>query len=404
MLIWVILAIAVGLYMAWNIGANDVANSMASAVGAKAITLKQAIFIAGILNFLGAVLVGGHVTETIRKGIVDPTSIPDPTLVVYGAFSALLAASLWITLSTWKELPVSTTHSIVGGLLGFGLVAGGTISWTKVGEVTAAWIISPIFGCLLAFIVFKILYHSILSSQDPIERGKVVAPPFIGLAFFIIALSFLFKTRLGDILKVSESGAFIYAGAIGFFALIGSYFLIKKFYRASSKIESVEPIFRWVQVFTSCYVAFSQGANDVANAIGPVATVYTISKTEEICSQVEVPIFLLGVGGFGIMLGISTWGYKVIGTVGEKITELTNTRGFTIDFSAATTVLLASKIGLPISTSHAVVGSVVGVGIARGLKAIDLGIIKKIVVSWAVTIPTTALTTIFIYKVLINIG
>ena len=403
MLIWLIIAVLIGLYMAWNIGANDVANSMASAVGAKAITMKQAIIIAGVLNFLGAVFVGGHVTETIRKGIVDPSSL-STNIVIYGAFSALLAASLWITIATWKELPVSTTHSIVGGLLGFGVVAGGAIDWGKVGEITAAWIISPVFGCVLAFIVFSILHHAILNSKHPMKRSRTVAPIFIGIAFLTIALSFLFKTPLGKNLEISGITAIFYSGGIGILAMTGGYFLILRFYsNTSNEIKSVESTFRWIQVFTSCYVAFSQGANDVANAIGPVATIYTTSKTSEISSSVEVPFFLLVIGGFGIVLGISTWGYKVVGTVGRKITELTNTRGFTIDFSAATTVLIASKMGLPISTTHAVVGSVVGVGLARGLKAIDLRVIRKIVISWAVTIPAAALMTIFIFKILIGV-
>jgi len=402
MLIWLIIAVLIGLYMAWNIGANDVANSMASAVGAKAITMKQAIIIAGILNFLGAVFVGCHVTETVRKGIVDPSSL-STNIVVYGALSALLAASLWITIATWKELPVSTTHSIVGGLLGFGLVAGGAVNWIKVGEITAAWILSPVFGCALAFVVFSILHHTIFNSKHPIKRCRIVAPIFIGLAFFTIALSFLFKTRLGETLKISEGTAIFYSGTISILAMIGCYFLISKFYSDTFDVKNVESVFKWAQVFTSCYVAFSQGANDVANAIGPVATIYTITKTNEISSCVEVPFFLLVIGGFGIVLGISTWGYKVIDTVGRKITELTNTRGFTIEFSAATIVLIASKMGLPVSTTHAVVGSVVGVGLARGLKAIDLRVIKNIVISWAITIPSAALMTIFIFKMLIGI-
>jgi len=405
MLIWLIIAVLVGVYMAWNIGSNDVANSMASAVGAKAITLKQAIIIAGILNFLGAVFVGSHVTETIRKGIVDPSSLTDPTIVVYGAISALLAASFWVTFATWKELPVSTTHSVVGGLLGFGIVAGGIINWGKVGEITAAWIISPIFGCILAFTVFNILHYAIINSKNSIRRCRMIAPLFIGLAFFIIALSFLFKTPLGKNLSISGLSAVLYSGIVGILAMIGGYFLISRYYgHTSDGIRSVESTFRWIQVFTSCYVAFSHGSNDVANAIGPVATIYMVSKTNTLSPSVEVPFFLLAIGGMGIALGIYTWGYKVIDTVGRKITELTNTRGFTIDFSAATTVLLASKMGLPISTTHAVVGSVIGVGLARGLKAIDLGIIKNIILSWVITLPAAALITIFIFKLLTYIS
>jgi len=405
MLIWLIIAVLVGVYMAWNIGSNDVANSMASAVGAKAITLKQAIIIAGILNFLGAVFVGSHVTETVRKGIVDPSSLTDPTIVVYGAISALLAASFWVTFATWKELPVSTTHSVVGGLLGFGIVAGGIINWGKVGEITAAWIISPIFGCILAFTVFNILHYAIINSKNSMRRCRMIAPLFIGLAFFIIALSFLFKTPLGKNLSISGVSAVLHSGIVGILAMIGGYFLISRYYgHTSDGIRSVESTFRWIQVFTSCYVAFSHGSNDVANAIGPVATIYMVSKTNTLSPSVEVPFFLLAIGGMGIALGVYTWGYKVIDTVGRKITELTNTRGFTIDFSAATTVLLASKMGLPISTTHAVVGSVIGVGLARGLKAIDLGIIKNIILSWIVTLPAAALITIFIFKLLTYIS
>jgi PiT family inorganic phosphate transporter len=390
--LWILIAAAIlSIYCGWNIGGNDVANSMASAVGAKAISLKQAVMIAAILDFLGAVFVGTHVTDTVRKGIVDPMGIGDANLVIIGMFAAMLGSAIWVTLATWKALPISTSHAIIGGVVGFSLVAGGiaSVNWYKVGQVAASWVISPFFAGILAFITFRIIARFILGKENEGEAARNFAPIFIGITFFIMSSSLLLKTRihagpLSQIIGICLAIS-IASGIVGYF-LIG---LIK--------VTDAEGIFRKMQIMTSCYVAFSHGANDVANAIGPMAAIYSIVSTGELSMKVPVPPSLLVLGGIGITIGIMTWGYKVIRTVGEKITKINNTRGFSIDFGVATSVLLASKLGMPVSTTHAVIGAVVGVGLARGLEAVDFRILKKIVISWAVTIPAAALTSMALY-------
>ncbi len=328
----------VGLYMAWNVGANDVANAMGTSVGSKALTYRQAILVAAIFEFSGAFLFGKNVTETIRKGIVDPSGIATPEIIAIGAFSALLGASIWLTIATYAGLPVSTTHSIVGAMIGFGIAAGGTgvVSWNKLLKVVASWIVSPIAGALVALVLFSLMRQ----------------------------------------------------------------FLFKKY----PDRDRIERIFGKFQIMTACFVAFSHGSNDVANAIGPLATAITYYGTSsiELASKIPVPKWLLAFGGFGIVLGLATWGYRVIGTIGEKVTEITPTRGFTAEFSTASIVLANSQIGMPISTTHTLVGSVIGVGLARGIKALNLKIIKDIVLSWFATVPFAAIVSGIIFKVIIN--
>lgn len=390
-----------GFYMAWNIGANDVANSMASAVGAKAITIRQAIFIAGILNIVGATFIGTHVTNTIRKGIVSTEILADPHLALIGALSALLASALWVSFATWRSLPVSTTHSIVGAMIGFGIVAGGfsVINWGKLGAVVMSWVISPVFSLVIGLAMFKTITKLILSKQDPFTWSMKLSPFFIGVAFFVVVLSFLFKTPLGNKLAVGTAMALFIALLLS----IGLGFLgMKVLRRYIKKSESIgeEDIFRRIQIGTSCYVALAQGANDVANAIGPLAVIYFIVKTGGVGAKVPVPGFLLLFGGIGIACGIGMAGHRVMDTIGRKITTLTNTRGFSVDFAAATTVLVASKLGLPVSTTHAAVGGVMGVGIARGLEAVNFRIIFQIIVYWVLTVPAAAITSIIIFKIL----
>jgi PiT family inorganic phosphate transporter len=393
-----------GFYMAWNIGANDVANSMASAVGAKAITIRQAILIAGILNIVGATCIGAHVTNTIRKGIVSTDVLTDPHTALIGALSALLAAAIWVSFATWKSLPVSTTHSIVGAMIGYGIMAGGfsVIQWGKLGAVVASWIISPVFSLVIGFVMFKIIVRLILAKENGFENALRLSPFFIGITVFVVVLSFLFKTPLGKTLSIngyfSVVAAILIAGILG---LCGKMLIRRILAKCTEKGE--EEVFRRIQIGTSCYVALAQGANDVANAIGPLAVVYFLVKTGGIGAEVPVPIFLLLFGGIGIACGIAMAGHRVMSTIGEKITTLTNTRGFCVDFAAATTVLIASKMGLPVSTTHAAVGGVLGVGMARGLDAVNLRIIFQIMVYWVLTVPASALTSMVIYKVLDNI-
>ena len=389
-----------GFYMAWNIGANDVANSMASSVGAKAITIRQAVFLAGILNIVGAVFIGSHVTNTIRKGIVSTEVLTDPHLALIGALSALLAAALWVSFATWKSLPVSTTHSIVGSMIGFGIMAGGfsVINWGKLAAVVISWVISPVFSIVISFLMFKIIVKLILSKEDSFAHALKLSPVFIGATFFVVILSFLFKTPLGKKLVVGPYSALLVSFNLAiFFGFVGRKalgWLIKR------REGGAEAIFQRIQVGTACYVALAQGANDVANAIGPLAVIYFLVKTGSVGAMVPVPVFLLLFGGVGIACGIGMAGHRVMETMGKKITTLSNTRGFCVEFSAATTVLVASKMGLPVSTTHAAVGGVLGVGLARGIEAVNFGIIYKIMLYWVLTVPAAAVTSMVIFKIL----
>ena len=391
----------IGFYMAWNIGANDVANSMASAVGAKAITIRQAVFIAGILNCLGATFIGAHVTNTIRKGIVSTDVLTDPHLILIGALAALLASALWVSFATWKSLPVSTTHSIVGAMIGFGIMAGGfsVINWGKLGAVIASWIISPVFSMVIAWLMFKLIVRFILSRPDAVRQALKLSPCFIGVAVFVVVLSFLFKTPLGKSIHITTPAALLLA--VGAAAVVGQMgrVLITRFSDAG-RADGTEAIFRKIQIGTSCYVALAQGANDVANAIGPLAVIYFIVQTGQVGAQVQVPLFLLLFGGIGIACGIGMAGHRVMDTIGTKITTLTNTRGFSVDFAAATTVLVASKMGLPVSTTHAAVGGVLGVGLARGIEAVNFRIMLQIVLYWILTVPAAAVTSMILYAFL----
>ncbi len=391
-----------GFYMAWNIGANDVANSMASAVGAKAITIRQAIFIAGILNVLGAVFIGSHVTNTIRKGIVSTDVLTDPHLALIGALSALLAAALWVSFATWKSLPVSTTHSIVGAMIGFGLMAGGfsVINWGKLAAVVLSWVISPIFSLVIAYAMFKLIVKIILVKKDAFAAALKLSPAFIGLAVFVVVLSFLFKTPLGKTLALDEWAALLAASLLAVLSGYAGMRLLRRFVSSGNDDEGTEEVFRRIQIGTSCYVALAQGANDVANAIGPLAVIYFLVKSGNVGSKVPVPTFLLLFGGVGIAAGIGMAGHRVMDTIGTKITTLTNTRGFSVDFAAASTVLLASKLGLPVSTTHAAVGGVLGVGLAGGIEAINFGIVFQIMIYWILTVPAAAVTSMVLFKIL----
>jgi inorganic phosphate transporter, PiT family len=390
-----------GFYMAWNIGANDVANSMASAVGAKAITIRQAILIASVLNVVGATFIGSHVTNTIRKGIVSTQILSDPQLTLIGALAALLAAALWVSFATWKSLPVSTTHSIVGAMIGFGIMAGGfdVINWSKLGAVVLSWVISPIFSLVIAFFLFKLIVRLVLSSDDAGAAALRWSPVFIGSAVFVVVLSFLFKTPLGKKFALGMPTALIIGVVTAYVLGMAGKWMIYRFV-IRPKNQGAEDIFRRIQIGTSCYVALAQGANDVANAIGPLAVIYFLAKTGAVGDKVPVPVFLLLFGGVGIACGIWMAGYRVMTTIGTKITTLTNTRGFCVDFSAATTVLLASKLGLPVSTTHAAVGGVMGVGLARGMEAVNFRIVLQIMVYWILTVPAAALTSMLLFWII----
>jgi len=400
---WLLITIILGFAMAWAIGANDAANSMSTAVGAKAITPKQAVLIAGVLEFTGAYFFGKSVTETIRKGILYSDRITDPSVLIYGSVAALLAATIWLIIATKFGLPVSTTHSIIGGIVGYGIVYAGfsIVNWGKMTQVVLSWILSPIVGAIMAYLVFRALSKSIFKSRDPVWSARVWSPFWIGLAFVVIGTMFYIKVLHGKDLRI---GFVFYGIPVGIVVFVVAYLLIRLKFPINDPYIGVESIFKRVQVITSGYVALAHGANDVANAIGPVAAVYAVASMGIAGMKVPVPRWILALGGLGIAVGVATYGYRVMETVGKRITELTNTRGFTIDFSAATVVLAASWLGLPISTTHTVVGAVVGVGLARGIKAINTSILRDIVISWFVTVPVAALISAAIFKVLMLVG
>lgn len=394
MLLYLSMALGFGLAMA--IGGNDVANSMGTAVGAKAITVKQAVIIAALLEFTGAFFFGSHVTQTITKGILN-TSMIDSQSMVLGALAALLGAFIWLIIATIFGLPVSTTHSIVGGMVGYGIVAAGfeAVNWSKITLIVASWFISPFLGAIIAYLMFKIVAAVILRKSDPVIATKKYAPLLISLTFFIIGSLFFIKT-----LKMGILVSFLISSGIYLVSFLISRVLLSKLKSKNGEMEKydvVEGVFKKMQIITSCYVSLSHGSNDVANAVGPIAVVYLALTAGSVGSTVAIPSWILAVGGFGIALGVGLWGKKVMTTVGTKITSINNTRGFCIDFSAATTVMIASIFGLPVSTTHGVVGAVTGVGMARGIEGVNRGVLKNIVWAWLVTVPVAALTSAAVF-------
>ncbi len=400
-LIIIIVAVLVGLYSAVNIGANDVANSMATSVASGALTIKRAVFVAAICNILGAVLVGTHVANTIRKGLVDPLQFSDtPNLLIYGMLAAVLGSALWVNIATYFKLPVSTTHSIIGGVLGFGLVSVGFagIHWNVVLYVVLSWIISPVFGGFMSFIIFSIIKKFILGSPDPIEKTRKIGPFFSGSVGFILSLAVIFKGLKNFHLNIPPLEAIIISllvGAVGFFA--GHLLLLRYKEKDTDPYYQVEKMANPLQVLSASFQAFSHGANDVANAIGPVAAIFTVIHTHQVEMEVNVTPWLLLIGGLGIAFGVYIWGHRVMETVGKKITAITPTRGFSAEFGTATTVLICSRLGMPVSTTHVSIGNIIGVGLARGVSAINLNVIKKIFAAWVISVPVAGLFSAALY-------
>ncbi len=407
------LAVALGLYMAFSIGANDVANAMGTSVGSKALTIKQAILIAGVLEFLGAYLVGGQVTKTVRGGILDPEiSATAPELIVYGMLAALMAAGTWLVVASRLGWPVSTTHSIVGAIAGFGIVAFGfnVVQWEQLTQIVASWVVSPLLCGILAYLIFSAIKWTILRYPDPVRRTRKWAPLYIFSVVVVISLVTLFKGLQNVDLDLTLAESLLWSGILGIFAVIAGHFLLGMIGNRSNaesaeassgdgQMAIVEKMFGVLQIMSACAVAFAHGSNDVANAIGPLAAVVNISQSGMVNPESPVPGWLLLVGGIGIVIGLATMGYRVMATIGTKITELTPTRGYSAEFAAAITIVLASRLGLPISTTQTLVGGVMGVGLAQGVKALDLGILGRIAASWIVTVPIGALLAIFFFYV-----
>jgi len=404
--VFMVLAVIFGLYMTWGIGANDVANAMGTSVGSGAITVKQAILIAAVFEFAGAFIAGGNVTSTIRKGIVDPSGIADqPEILVFGMLAALLAAAIWLMIASWRGWPVSTTHSIVGALVGFAIAGIGTdaVHWGKIGVIVASWVISPALGGLIAYMLMMSIRKFILNTENPFDSARKWGPAYVFLLGFVISLVTLFKGLKHLKLELSVPMSFLAATVFGLIVAFIGWRLMRKIKLDPEAdrdyhFASVEKLFAPMMIFSACSMAFAHGSNDVANGIGPLAAVASvIGSGGEIAQKSELPMWILILGGGGIVIGLATLGYRVMATIGTKITELTPTRGFSAELAAAATVVLASRTGLPVSTTHILVGAVIGVGLARGMGAIDLRMIGKIVISWIVTLPAGGILAALIF-------
>ncbi len=401
------LAILFGFFMAWGVGANDVANAMGTSVGARAITIKQAIFIAMIFEFAGAYLAGGEVTSTIRKGIIDPGLLQDdPELLVYGMMSALLAAGTWLLIATTYGWPVSTTHSIVGAIVGFAAVgiSVDAVQWGKVGEIVSSWVVSPVLAGTMSFLLYMSVRKFIFDKGDPFVNAIRYVPVYIFLVGYIISMVTLVKGLKHIGLPISFEHSLIYSfGIAAALTLIGVLAMQRIKHKASSTphdMTNVESIFGVLMVFTACSMAFAHGSNDVANAIGPLAAVNSIvSSGGMVLQQAVMPPWLLLLGGGGIVAGLALYGYRVIRTIGTQITALTPSSGFAAELAAASTVVIASGYSLPVSTTHTLVGGVLGVGLARGIAALNLKVVGTIFLSWLVTLPAGAILSIVFFNV-----
>ncbi|SUZ61625.1 uncharacterized protein METZ01_LOCUS14479 [marine metagenome] len=401
-------------FMAWGVGANDVANAMGTSVGARAITIKQAIIIAMIFEFAGAWLAGGEVTSTIRSSIIDVETAgfdERPELLVYGMLSSLLAAGIWLIIASRYGLPVSTTHSIIGAIVGFAAVgiSFDAIMWGQIGSIVASWVVSPLVAGIISFSLFMTVQHLVLSTDNPFANAKKYVPYYIFLVGFVIAMVTMVKGLRHVGLEITFAQSTAMAIGFGIITMLIGVFMLRQIPDPSSNMRhhqfaSVESVFAILMVFTACSMAFAHGSNDVANAIGPLAAINSIVQSGGVFEvESALPMWILLLGGVGIVSGLAIWGYRVIATIGRNITELTPSRGFAAELAAAATVVIASGTGMPVSTTHTLVGAVLGVGVARGIGALNLNIVGKIFLSWIVTLPIGALLSIiffFIFQLL----
>jgi PiT family inorganic phosphate transporter len=405
----IIIAAAVGFIMAWGIGANDVANAMGTSVGAKALTIKQAILVAMVFEFAGAYLAGGEVTKTIRKGIISPQYFSDiPELLVLGMIASLLAAGLWLAIASWKGWPVSTTHSIIGAIVGFTAVGitPDAVAWSKVGGIVGSWIITPAISGIIAAIIYFSAHKLIFDTDNPFQKARKYVPVYMALAGFIMSLVTIKKGLKHVGLELSTTSAYWVSLSIGVVvAIIGMFYVSKQQYSleqdAETQTQNIEKVFAVLMIITACCMAFAHGSNDVANAIGPLAAVVSVVQSGgQINAQAELAPWILPLGGLGIVAGLALFGQRVIKTIGNNITHLTPSKGFAAELAAATTVVIASGTGLPISTTQTLVGAVLGVGLVRGVAALNFSVVRTIVVSWVITLPAGAVFSIALFYLL----
>lgn len=399
------LACGFGLFMAWGIGANDVANAMATSVGSRAVTIRQAVVIAAVFEFSGAFLAGGQVTQTIRKGMLDTSLfVHTPELLIYGMLASLLAAGVWLLIASYFGWPVSTTHSIVGAIVGFAAIGIGAeaVHWDKIVAIVLSWIISPLTAGMISYALFMSVQILIINTDDPFRNAKRYVPVYIFLVSFIISLVTLFKGLKHIGLVLTSGECYFIALCMGLVIMIGSVLVIRNIRMDPGAdryfhFANVEKVFGVLMIVTACAMAFAHGSNDVANAVGPIAAVTSIVASGVVAQKSTLPAWILLLGGSGIVIGLLTYGHRVIATVGTSITELTPSRGFAATLAAATTVVFASGTGLPISTTHTLVGAVLGVGMARGIAALNMRVIRTIFMSWIITLPAGAILAIIFF-------
>ncbi len=405
--IFLAMAVIFGFFMAWGVGANDVANAMGTSVGARAITIRQAILIAMVFEFAGAYLAGGEVTETVRSGIIDLEGAgleENPELLVYGMLSSLLAAGVWLLVASWRGWPVSTTHSIVGAIIGFAAagISLDSVMWGEVAAIASSWVVSPVFSGVIALVLFLSVQKLVLDTDDPLANARRYVPWYIFLVGFIISLMTMIKGLSQTSLEFNFVQTALVAVSVGLVTMGLGVLLLRRLALdapgGGHELDKLEKVFGVLMVFTACSMAFAHGSNDVANAIGPLAAVVGVVETGGIFArESSVPEWILLLGGAGIVMGLATWGYRVIMTIGRKITHLTPSRGFAAELAAATTVVIASGTGIPVSTTHTLVGAVLGVGLAKGISALNLGVVGRIVLSWLITLPVGAVLSILFF-------
>lgn len=407
--ILLVFATLVGFYVAMNIGANDLANAMGTSVGSGALTLRQAVVASMFFNLAGSIMAGSYVTNTIRKGMIDPSLLAgSPEKLMLGMFSALLAAGIWVHLATHYGLPISTTHAIVGAVVGFGILAVGigAIHWMKILTIASSWVVSPVAGGIVSGSIYVLVDRKILSSHSPYRATRTYAPWLLSSVCLVLTLSLASEGLRNLHLELATWKTFLLALPLSLAAgFIGKAVLLRlggegcRWIQGADE-EKVNCVFSYLQITTACYVAYAHGSNDVANAVGPLAAIYSIVETKTVAMQVEVPKWMLALGGVAIGGGLFAFGPRVMETIGKRITEITPVRGFCAEFGAATTILVCSHLGLPISTTHVLVGAVIGIGLARGMGMLDLRVIKNVVSSWLITLPVTIVLSMVFYGLL----
>lgn len=407
--ILLVLACLFGFFMAWGVGANDVANAMGTSVGSRALTIKQAIIVAMIFEFCGAYLAGGEVTDTIKNGIVD-IDVMTADLLVLGMMSALLASGTWLLIATHQGWPVSTTHTIIGAVVGFAAfgVSFDSVHWSAILPIVASWVVSPLLSGMVAFGLFVSVQKLIINTDSPFDNAKRYVPFYMFLTGFMVALMTLSKGLKHVGLNINEEQSILLAVCVGILVMLMGIILLRRIKidpnaNRSTYFASVEKVFATLMIFTACAMAFAHGANDVANAVGPLAAIAGVIQSHgvgELTTKSAVPTWVLLLGAVGIVVGLATYGYKIIATVGRGITELTPSRGFAAELATASTVVGASAIGLPVSTTHTLVGAVLGIGLARGISALNLRVIGSIFMSWLITLPAGAFLSIVFFSIL----